>query len=64
MTFQRIISVHRTQKDQWHLHLVLQLTVKAQLAFVALSSVEAKGCYVLRLQYWPGRYDDNKETYH
>ena len=64
MTFKRIISVHRTQKYQWHFHLVLQLTVKAQLVFVALSSTEGNGCYALRLQYWPDRYDDNEETYH
>ena len=62
MTFERIMSAHEIQKDQWSYHLAPQLTGKAQLAFAALSSTEAKDYDAIKAAIL-ARYDVNEETY-
>ena len=42
VTFERIMVAHEIRKDQWPYQLAPQLTGKAQLAFAAMSSMEAK----------------------
>ena len=62
MTFERIMSAHEIWKDQWPYHLLSQLTRKAQLAFTALSSTEAKDYDAIKATIF-ARYDVNKETH-
>ena len=62
VTFERIMSADEIQKDKWPYHLALQLTGKAQLAFAALLSTEAKNNYVITANL--ARCDVNEETYH
>ena len=62
MTFERIMSAHEIWKDQWPYHLAPQLTGKAQLAFAALLSTEAKDYDVIKAAIL-ARYNVNEETY-
>ena len=62
VTFERIMSAHEIRKDQWPYQLAPQLTGKAQLAFAALSSTEAKDYDAIKAAIL-ARYDVNEETY-
>ena len=62
MTFKRIMSAHKIRKDQWPYHLAPQLTRKAQLAFAALLSTEAKDYDAIKAAIL-ARYDVIEETY-
>ena len=62
MTFERIMVAHEIRKDQWPYQLAPQLTGKAQLAFAAMSSTEAKDYDAIKAAVL-ARYDVNEETY-
>ena len=64
VTFERIMSAHEIRKNQWPYHLAphAQLTGKAQLAFAAMSSTEAKDYDAIKAAIL-ARYDVNEETY-
>ena len=62
VTFERIMSAHEIRKNQWPYHLAPQLTGKAQLAFAAMSSTEAKDYDAIKAAIL-ARYDVNEETY-
>ena len=61
VTFERMVA-HEIRKDQWPYQLAPQLTGKAQLAFAAMSSTEAKDYDAIKAAVL-ARYDVNKETY-
>ena len=62
VTFERIMVAHEIRKDQWPYQLAPQLTGKAQLAFAAMPSTEAKDYDAIKAAVL-GRYDVNEETY-
>ena len=62
VTFERIMAAHEIHKDQWPYHLAPQLTGKAQLAFAAMSSTEAKDYDAIKVAIL-ARYDVNEEAY-
>ena len=62
VTFERIMVAHEIRKDQWPYQLAPQLTGKAQLAFAAMSSMEAKDYDAIKAAVL-ARYDVNEETY-
>ena len=63
VTFERIMVAHEIRKDQWPYQLAPQLTGKAQLAFAAMLSTEAKDYDAIKAAVL-ARYDVNEETYH
>ena len=62
VTFERIMSAHEIRKNRWPYHLAPQLTGKAQLAFAAMSSTEAKDYDAIKTAIL-ARYDVNEKTY-
>ena len=62
VTIERIMVAHKISKNQWLYHLALQLTGKAQLAFAAMSSTEAKDYDAIK-DLIVARYDINEEAY-
>ena len=63
VTFERIMPAHKIRRDQWPYCLVLQLTGKAQLAFAALLSIEARDYNTIK-EAILARYNINEEAYH
>ena len=53
LTFERITSALKIQKDQWHYHLTPQLTGKAQLALQLCCLPKLKIMMPLKLLFWP-----------
>ena len=54
------MGAHEITTNQWPYHLALELTKKAQLAFAALSSTEAREDYDAIKAAILARYDINK----
>ena len=63
MIFERIMSAHEIRRNQWPYHLTPQLTGKAQLAFAAMSSTEAKDYDAIKAAIL-ARHNVNEEMYH
>ena len=62
VTFERIMAAHEITTNQWPYHLAPQLTGKAQLAFAALSSTEARDYDAIKVAIL-ARHDINEEAY-
>ena len=62
VTFERIMAAHEITMNQWPYHLAPQLTGRAQLAFAALSSTEARDYDAIKAAIL-ARYDINEEAY-
>ena len=58
------MAAHEIHKDQWPYHLAPQLTGKAQLAFAAMSSREAKDYDAIIKVAILARYNVNEQAYH
>lgn len=57
------MAAHKICKDHWPYDLTPQLTGKAQLAFAAMSSTEAKDYDAIKVAILT-RYGGNEEAYH
>ena len=62
VTFEKIMAAHKIRMNQLPYHLAPQLTRKAQLAFAALPSVEAKDYDAIKAAIL-ARHDINEEAY-
>lgn len=63
MTFKKIMAAHEIRTNQWLYRLGSQLTGKAQLAFAALPSTEARDYGAIKAATL-ARYDINEKAYH
>ena len=62
VTLERIMAAHKVEKNRWSQYLAPQLSGRAQLAFVALTALNAGDYDAIKTVVW-ARYDINEESY-